>query len=279
MPFPSPQKIRSLFENVDGIVLTAGAGMGIDSGLPDFRGTQGFWKTYPALGQAGLPFEVVASPRTFKEDPPLAWGFYGHRLRLYRETVPHEGFSLLLRMASHVPQGMFVFTSNVDGQFSKAGYPEDRILECHGSIHHLQCFRDCRRRLWSADNLAPEVDTEQVRLRSEIPLCPDCGGLARPNILMFGDGSWNPARTREQSLRWKEWQATCSRLIVIEIGAGTAVPTVRHFGESLGSPLLRLNPREPNTFRAQDLSLPMGALEGIRLIAATLGISGEGKTR
>jgi NAD-dependent SIR2 family protein deacetylase len=278
MPSASPQTLDSFFDNIDGIVLTAGAGMGIDSGLPDFRGPQGFWRAYPALGQARLSFEEMASPWSFERDPKLAWGFYGHRLKIYRETAPHDGFSLLLQIASRLPRGLFVFTSNVDGQFTKAGYPEDRILECHGSIHHLQCFRDCRRRLWSADNLAPEVDTEQVRLRSEIPLCPDCGGLARPNILMFNDGGWNPSRTREQSLRWQRWRESCSRVVVIEVGAGTAVPTVRHFGESLGVPLLRINPREPDIFRSQDLSLPMGALEGIRLIAGSLGISVGGKS-
>ena len=273
MPSPSPQTFTSFFDNVDGIVLTAGAGMGIDSGLPDFRGPQGFWKAYPALGQARLSFEEMASPQSFERDPRLAWGFYGHRLTIYRKTRPHDGFSLLLRIASRVPRGIFVFTSNVDGQFTKAGYPEDRVLECHGSIHHLQCFNDCRGLIWSADSLVPEVDAQRVRLHSELPRCPACGGLARPNILMFGDGGWNPERTREQSLRWQAWRESCSRLAVIEIGAGTAVPTVRHFGESLGVPLLRLNPREPETSRPHDISLPLGALEGIRLIAGSFGIS------
>ncbi|MGC8529869.1 MAG: SIR2 family NAD-dependent protein deacylase [Leptospirillia bacterium] len=276
---PSHQTLASFFDNIDGIVLTAGAGMGIDSGLPDFRGPQGFWKAYPALGQARISFEEMASPQSFEANPKLAWGFYGHRLKIYRETFPHEGFSLLLRIASRVPKGIFVFTSNVDGQFTKAGYPEDRILECHGSIHYLQCFRDCRGLIWPADSLLPEIDSERVRLRSELPRCPACDGLARPNILMFNDGGWNPSRTWEQSQRWQAWRKTSSRVIVIEVGAGTGVPTVRHFGEFLGVPLLRINPREPNTFRDYDLSLQMGALEGIRRIAGSLGISGWGETR
>lgn len=79
----------------DALLITAGAGMGVDSGLPDFRGNQGFWQAYPALGQAGLAFSAIANPQAFKTDPALAWGFYGHRLKLYRETVPHAGFALL----------------------------------------------------------------------------------------------------------------------------------------------------------------------------------------
>lgn len=46
----------------DAVVVAAGAGMGVDSGLPDFRGTEGFWRAYPALSAAGLRFEEVASP-------------------------------------------------------------------------------------------------------------------------------------------------------------------------------------------------------------------------
>ena len=65
----------------DGLLVAAGAGMGVDSGLPDFRGTQGFWRAYPALGRARIAFESIAGPAAFDADPLLAWGFYGHRPR------------------------------------------------------------------------------------------------------------------------------------------------------------------------------------------------------
>src|SRR5262245_19934537 len=132
-----------LVEQADALVIAAGAGMGVDSGLPDFRGDTGFWKAYPALGRQGLGFIDVASPRTFETDPPLAWGFYGHRLALYRETMPHEGFAILRDWAEQLPQGAFVYTSNVDGQFQKAGFAHERVHECHGSIHWLQCATAC----------------------------------------------------------------------------------------------------------------------------------------
>ena len=69
-----------LISQADGLLITAGAGMGIDSGLPDFRGDNGFWKAYPALGKLGMHFSEVASPAAFKNRPEIAWGFYGHRL-------------------------------------------------------------------------------------------------------------------------------------------------------------------------------------------------------
>ena len=113
---------------------------GVDSGLPDFRGNEGFWRASPALAQARLDFASIASPAAFRSAPELAWGFYGHRLALYRRTVPHAGFGQLQRWGARMQQGLSVFTSNVDGQFQIAGYSADAVHECHGSIHHLQCL-------------------------------------------------------------------------------------------------------------------------------------------
>ena len=136
-------RAAALISQADGIVITAGAGMGVDSGLPDFRSNNGFWQAYPALARARIDFTTIACPDSFRENPEVAWGFYGHRLQLYRATAPHMGFKHLLDLAGRVQHGAFVFTSNVDGQFQKAGFPADRVVEVHGSIHHLQCMDGC----------------------------------------------------------------------------------------------------------------------------------------
>ena len=109
------QHAAQLIADADALVIAAGAGIGVDSGLPDFRGSVGFWQAYPALGKANLDFAQVASPQTFADAPRLAWGFYGHRLALYRQTTPHAGFDILRRWAERMPLGARLFTSNVDG--------------------------------------------------------------------------------------------------------------------------------------------------------------------
>jgi len=106
----------------DALLVTAGAGMGVDSGLPDFRGDRGFWRAYPAYEQLGLSFQELANPRWFRDDPALAWGFYGHRLNLYRATAPHAGFAHLLAWIAGRPRGGYVLTSNVDGQFQRTAW-------------------------------------------------------------------------------------------------------------------------------------------------------------
>ena len=122
-----------LIEAADGLMITAGAGLGVDSGLPDFRGNTGFWRAYPALADARIAFEEIACPDAFVRTPTLAWGFYGHRLNLYRHTVPHRGFAILQAIGARLARGAFVFTSNVDGQFQQAGFDEAQICEVHGS--------------------------------------------------------------------------------------------------------------------------------------------------
>src|SRR5262245_30593223 len=117
----SLQRCAELVSAADALLITAGAGMGVDAGLPDFRGTEGFWRAYPALARARLRFEEIANPEHFFSDPTLAWGFYGHRLNLYRRTPPHAGHHILRRWADRMANGAFVFTSNVDGLFQKAG--------------------------------------------------------------------------------------------------------------------------------------------------------------
>jgi NAD-dependent SIR2 family protein deacetylase len=272
---PELRRAAEVLRSAQALIIGAGAGMGVDSGLPDFRGTQGFWHAYPAYAKLGLDFASMANPRWFQEDPELAWGFYGHRLGLYRETSPHAGFGLLRAWAARMRHGAFVFTSNVDGQFQKAGFPDERVCEVHGSIHFVQCLGGCPGILPAAP-YSVEVDPESFRARPPLPSCERCGSLLRPNILMFGDWEWGASRTEAQQQRLTEWLAAVEpgTLAVIECGAGTAIPSVRSFCERAAAArrgtLIRINVREPQV-PAGGISLPLRALEALSGIAEELG--------
>jgi NAD-dependent SIR2 family protein deacetylase len=216
----------------------------------------------------------LADPRWFHDDPTLAWGFYGHRFNLYRVTRPHEGFHLLKKWAQRLKHGAFVFTSNVDGQFQRAGFDPNRIVEVHGAIDWLQCVQNCGHGLFTVEpDLIRLVEVEEttMRAREPLPSCPGCGRLARPNILLFGDGDWDESRTAEQRARLSVWLRGLdgARLVVIECGAGTAIPTVRHFCDALAvsghATLIRINPREAVVPSGQ-ISLALPALPALRLI-------------
>ena len=260
-------KAKQFIKEADAILITAGAGMGVDSGLPDFRGNEGFWRAYPPIAKLGLSFSEMANPIWFDENPSLAWAFYGHRLNLYRNTTPHNGFKILLNLVKEKNENYFIFTSNVDGQFQKAGFDEDKIYEVHGSIHHLQCTKNCTDKIWKNDE---DITVDMDKFKAlNYPKCKNCRALARPNILMFGDWSWNRKRARIQEARYNRFVKNNrkNKMVIIEIGAGTAIPTVRIEGENIAkrynAKLIRINPREFKIDPKIGYSVELGGFEGI----------------
>jgi NAD-dependent SIR2 family protein deacetylase len=272
------ERAARALERATCLVITAGAGMGVDSGLPDFRGNDGFWRAYPPYRHLRLSFSDLANPRWFWDDPRFAWGFYGHRLELYRRTIPHSGFAALKRWSERVPT--FVFTSNVDGAFQKAGFAEEAILECHGSIHWLQTLDGGDDALLDASPWTVDVDPETFRARGPLPTHPDTRELLRPNILMFGDAAWDHSRSGKQSKAYMRFlrAADLSRLVVVECGAGTAIPTVRAQSEELvadaedDAMLIRINPQERDARMPEGfgISLVTNAKAGLEAIEARL---------
>ena len=262
-------------KKADALIVTTGAGMGVDSGLPDFRGNEGFWKAYPPIAKLGVSFSSMANPKWFEEKPELAWAFYGHRLNLYRKTIPHKGYEQLLEIGNSKPYGYFAFTSNVDGQFQKAGFDDERIEEVHGSIHHLQCTVPCSNDIWSADESQVIVDEDVFEAQEPLLKCPSCGAIARPNILMFGDWHWLHERSAEQSNKFDFWlnelKNANAKPVIIEFGAGKAVPTVRHKSQQIAkyfdATLIRINPRDYEIYeRINGISISGGAMESMNEI-------------
>jgi NAD-dependent SIR2 family protein deacetylase len=114
----------------------------------------------------------------------------------------------------------------------------------------------------------PEIDEAACKLLSAPPTCPWCGAIARPNIMMFGDGAWSEWRARDQQARLRRWHDDTERLVVVELGAGTAIPSVRHFSHASfidrEAVLVRINPREPAVPRSIDVSIAGSAIDVLR---------------
>jgi NAD-dependent SIR2 family protein deacetylase len=266
------QEIRASLKSSECLLVAAGAGIGVDSGLPDFRGTEGFWRAYPPLANLGIRFEEMANPRWFYDNPSLAWGFYGHRLQKYKTTIPHEGFSILRKWTDSV-NASFVFTSNVDGHFQAANFSDQSIMECHGSIHFLQCLSKCGKDIWPfPEDYIFSID-DNLHALEPLPQCPSCNGLARPNILMFSDFDWDSSRESKQNENFQSWVDSnkSKPLMILEMGAGLAVPTVRSTCEALfdqwenEATFVRINPRDVCSIQGI-VTLKMGALEALQLL-------------
>jgi NAD-dependent SIR2 family protein deacetylase len=241
--------------DADALIIAAGAGMSVDSGLPDFRGSRGIWTTLLPGNLNKRDVLSFAQGTCFSVAPHEAWQFYGRALEICRSTVPHAGHEILLDWARSKRHGAFVYTSNVDGQFQAAGFAEERIVECHGSILHFQCAGPCCAQIWSA----PATISKETP-----PRCPRCNGLGRPNCLLFSDSSWIVNRTNAQRLRLEVWRARPANAVVIEIGAALALPSVRMFAESLRLPLIRINTHDAYTDTPCSIALQGTALDVLR---------------
>jgi NAD-dependent SIR2 family protein deacetylase len=232
------QRAAEVIRAAEGLVLMAGAGMGADAGRAEFQSDEEFWRAYPPLAQQRLAFAELSTPQGFERNPALAWGFYGWRIEQCRRTPSHAGFAILRRWMAEKPQGGFVFTSCVDGCFQRGGFAEERLVECHGSLEHLQCVKPCCAATWPAPaDLQLAIDPETLRAGGELPRCVRCGGLARPNVLMTDDGAWSSGRTLAQQVRFRAWLASLARgkFSVIEVGASVGETTVRQAAEQLAA--------------------------------------------
>lgn len=262
-------------EEADALIILAGAGMSVDSGLPDYRGDEGLWKEHPFIKEHGMSFVEMASPQLFESDPAFAWRFYGERQQMCRDTKPHHGYELLKKWGQTKKLGYFAFTSNVDGHFLFAGYPSDRVAECHGNLHYNQCCEPCHDQIWL--DVPDKWQREQVGGEQPIFYCPECSGVARPNVMMFGDWDWIREPTEEQTGQFDAWtrtlQAAGARVAIVEIGAGTALPAIRQQTDSLlstlGGRLIRINLREADGNK-DTLSIPLSALEALQKIEHVL---------
>lgn len=260
----------------DALLIGAGAGMSADSGVATYRWQQAIWQRTVIIDGKEHALRSLNMPKLFIERPEVAWGIYGERLLSYRSVEPHLGYFLLHEWARQKPDGYFVFTSNVDGLFQRAGFAEESIVEFHGSLHHLQCSKPCSGAIWSAQNMELAVDEERQQA-TLFPHCPRCGAAARPNVLMFGDGKYMRRRREEQKNRYHHWLYTLpgKKVVTIECGAGRAIPVVRWTCEDamgrLQGALVRINPHETQKdFGHYVIPLPLGASEALQSLHAIM---------
>lgn len=250
--------IAEIINNADGVVILAGAGMGVDAGIPDFRGNTGLWTAEKDN------FIKFANGSAFHIRPLETWNFYIERLIKYSQYEPHRGYYDLLKLN----KDMFVVTSNVDGHFERSGWDSNRLYEIHGNLKWIQCSDHC------CDDVQPMPEfTQALTNIKQAPHCPHCGKVSRPVVMMFEDAWFVGKHAIEQSRRYLKWAEGKKNIVGIEIGAGTAVPSIRMFGEQQTRSLIRINPHDYEIYRRTDIAIPEGAVKGIDIILGMLNLS------
>ncbi len=148
-----------------------GAGISAESGVPTFRGKNGLWKTYRA--------EELATPEAFRKDPPLVWSFYRWRMGKIIRAKPNPAHYALAELER---MGILkaVITQNVDDLHREAG--SRGLIELHGNIFRVRCT-SCS----YTENLKESGRLDEFLEERDLPRCPKCGSLLRPDVVWFGE--------------------------------------------------------------------------------------------
>jgi len=148
-----------------------GAGISAESGVPTFRGSDGLWKRYRP--------EELATPEAFKRNPNLVWEFYKWRMRKILEARPNPAHYALAEL-ERLGILKAVITQNVDDLHREAG--SKNIVELHGNIFRVRCT-SCNYK----DNLKESGRVNEFVEIKDLPKCPKCGSLLRPDVVWFGE--------------------------------------------------------------------------------------------
>ncbi len=271
------KKIKSLIENAEAMLIFAGAGMSADSNLTTYRDKEGFFNDYPLYRELKKNYVSMMSYQGMLDDPHFAWGYFAHQYSLYKNAIPHEGYMGLLKLCQS-KEDYFVVTTNVDGLFIKAGFPTNKVHEVHGSIHKLQCSIPCERSVWDTEGLNVKIDYSTMKALDNLPLCPECGLVSRPNICMYGDTdeSYVWEESQESAKRFREWRADnkFKKVVILEIGVG-AEGLKRHMKEYHKEfsdvTLIRINPELDGSHTDEGIfHLSIGAEEAFLALRRTI---------
>jgi NAD-dependent deacetylase len=145
------------------VFVITGAGISAESGLPTFRGKDGYWRN--------LDPAKLATPEAFSRDPKLVWEWYRERRERIRAAEPNFAHKAVVDLARSARDFLLV-TQNVDDLHARAGLAREKMMQIHGDIFVTLCSR-CR--------------LEREREQEDIPKCRECGGLMRPGVVWFGE--------------------------------------------------------------------------------------------
>lgn len=165
------QELKTIIEGSSNIVFFGGAGVSTESNIPDFRSETGLYKT---KNNYSYPPEVMLSHTFFKNHPEDFFEFYRAKM-IFKDAKPNPSHYALAELEK---QGKIraVITQNIDGLHQAAG--SKNVLELHGSVHRNYCL-SCRKH-YDLDFI--------LNSSSIIPRCEKCGGMVRPDVVLYEEG-------------------------------------------------------------------------------------------
>ena len=227
------------------ITFLTGAGISAESGIPTFRGSDGYW----TVGSKVYQPQEMATRAFFQKEPWEIWRWYLYRRGVCSQAKPNEAHHALVRMEQAKPAVFHLITQNIDGLHTLAGNSDRHLYEVHGNGHQMRCAARCSLERYpipagvldKPDDKTPLTDEERALL-----VCPRCGHHTRPHVLWFDEYYEEPLYRSDTAMAAA---ASASVLITVGTSGATSLPVNAVIAaERRGAILIDVNP-EPNPFQ------------------------------
>lgn len=181
---PRARLARVLPEGQRVTVLT-GAGVSAESGIPTFRGKEGYWQ----VGSAHYTPQEIGTLAMFRRAPDEVWKWYLFRQTVCRAAEPNAGHQAIAALEGLLGDRFGLITQNVDGLHLRAGNSRARTFHVHGSLEYMRCSVPCAKALHPfPDGLPPKTrESPLTDADRALLVCPACGAPTRPHVLWFDE--------------------------------------------------------------------------------------------
>ncbi|WP_242347047.1 SIR2 family NAD-dependent protein deacylase [Anaeromyxobacter terrae] len=232
------------------VVALTGAGISAESGIPTFRGAEGYW----VVGSQNYMPQEMATHEMFERSPEEVWRWYLYRFGVCRHAQPNAGHAALVALERAIGDRFTLVTQNIDGLHRRAG--SERVLCIHGDAAYVRCAGECGVGRLDLPPFPPRTKDEPFSAADRARLtCPSCGGWLRPHVLWFDEYYDEPNYRMESAL---SATSTADLLLVVGTSGATNLPMqIGRLAFERGAALVDVNPEE-NPFAELAARSPRG---------------------
>ncbi len=239
------------------VLVLTGAGISAESGVPTFRGPEGYW----TVGSRNYQPQELATAAAFRRMPEEIWRWYLWRRSVCRAAAPNAGHRALVELDAALGDRFVLVTQNVDGLHLRAGSPAARTLQIHGNIDFYRCARACTSTLVPIPAAIPPKSKSDPLTAEELALlrCPSCGGAGRPHVLWFDEYYDEELYSAESAMA-----AAAEAALLVVVGTAGATNLPQQIARTVARrrrPIIDVNV-EPNPFAELAVTTGGHALRG-----------------
>lgn len=191
---PLKDHLKEAIDSKQHITFLVGAGVSAESGIPTFRGKEGYWK----VGSVNYQPQEIGTYQMFLKQPLEVWKWFLFRNTVCRAAKPNLGHIALVEIEKMLGDKFALITQNVDGLHIRAGNTYERMYAIHGDLNYSRCSKECSDELYPFPNIPKQREEDLTKQEIEMLKCTKCGELLRPHVLWF-DEFYNEEYYKSQS--------------------------------------------------------------------------------